>query len=262
MSLQGTFVATKKDGTVYYRSSITWKRKHISLGSYPTEKKAHRAYLLATEILGGSSHTIASYRPSYALSFEKYVSMINLRDRGIYFANPIYLENNFFSYYFGPEDTLKFSMDDLFYYSSHKIMRRGGHLFVADYGSQISILSRYGIKNYAITGSDYEFINGDRTDLRYENIIVHNPYYGILYDPRSKNELFTARIHIRGYVTIGHYTSAIDAAIAYNKAVDILKRRGSVKNYPINYIEDLTPSAYADQYARLPVSLKLEKIPL
>ena len=45
---------------------------------------------------------------------------------------------------------LKFDIDDLFYYSSHKILKRQGHLYVNDYGMQITILNRYGIKNYGV----------------------------------------------------------------------------------------------------------------
>ena len=33
----GVYTAYKKDGTVYYRSSITHKNKHISLGSFSSE---------------------------------------------------------------------------------------------------------------------------------------------------------------------------------------------------------------------------------
>ena len=29
-------------------------------------------------------------------------------------------------------------------------MKRGGHLFVAEYGMQTSVLSRYGIRSYAV----------------------------------------------------------------------------------------------------------------
>ena len=53
------------------------------------------------------------------------------------------------------------------------------HLFVADYGSQLSVLARYGIKSYAVEGRDYRFANDDPTDLRYENIIVLNRYRGV-----------------------------------------------------------------------------------
>ena len=45
--LPGVYLATKKDGTVYYRSSITYRSKHISLGSFSTEEDAHCAYRCA-----------------------------------------------------------------------------------------------------------------------------------------------------------------------------------------------------------------------
>ena len=48
--LPGVYLATKKDGTVYYRSSITYRSKHISLGSFPTEEDAHCAYRCALKI--------------------------------------------------------------------------------------------------------------------------------------------------------------------------------------------------------------------
>ena len=54
MSLPGAFKAQKKDGTIYYRSSITYKNKHISLGSYDTEHNAHLAYMCANELLSES----------------------------------------------------------------------------------------------------------------------------------------------------------------------------------------------------------------
>ena len=42
--LQGVFPAKKKDGSLYFRSSITYRNRHISLGSFQTEQKAHKAY--------------------------------------------------------------------------------------------------------------------------------------------------------------------------------------------------------------------------
>ena len=53
-------------------------------------------------------------------------------------------------------------------------MRRGNHLFVAEYGMQTNIHSRYGIKNFAREGIDYQFVNGDRKDFRYSNIEIFN----------------------------------------------------------------------------------------
>ena len=62
---------------------------------------------------------------------------INVRDNGIYIKNPIYLKKGFFLYYLTEEEILKFDVDDLFYYSEHKIMRRGNHFFVSDFGMQV-----------------------------------------------------------------------------------------------------------------------------
>ena len=47
----GVSKAKKKNGEVYYRSSITIKTKHISLASYDTPQKAAKAYKEACEIL-------------------------------------------------------------------------------------------------------------------------------------------------------------------------------------------------------------------
>ena len=153
--LPGVYQAKKKDNTIYFRSSITYSGKHISLGSFDTEKKAHEAYLYAGRLLAGKEITLTSYKKENpVLSFSKWVSLINFRDNGIYIKTPIYLFQKYFHYYFSPENYLIFDTDDLFYYSTRTISRRGGHLFVADYGMQVNILSRYGIKNYAVAGRD------------------------------------------------------------------------------------------------------------
>ena len=158
---------------------------------------------------------------------------------------------SYFLYYLSPELELKFSLDDLFYYSSHKIMKRNGHLFVADYGMQVNLYSRYGIKNYAIRGKDYEFINQDPYDFRLENIRVLNTYYGVDQVKRNNKLYFRSRIHIRSYYLIGFYESALEAAIAYNKAIDVLKKNGINKNYTMNYIDEVSPQIYADIYHQI-----------
>ena len=53
--LTGVYLATKKDKTVYYRSNITHKGRHISLGSFPSEVQAHQAYTAACELLSGKT---------------------------------------------------------------------------------------------------------------------------------------------------------------------------------------------------------------
>lgn len=254
---EGVFPATKKNGEVYFRASLTYRRKHISLGSYTTPELAHAAYLEGCRLLADTSIDLIRYRSSSPLAFEKWVCLINFRDNSIYFGNPIYIGQRLFYYYLTPTHILKFDMDDLFYYSSHKIMRRGGHYFVADYGMQVNIVSRYGIKNYAVVGVDYRFRNNDPTDFRRENLEIWNSYQGVRRIQKSGQLLYTARIHISNNYIIGTYPTEWEAAIAYNKAIDILKKNGVTKNFTPNYIEGISPRQYAEIYSRLHISPKI-----
>jgi hypothetical protein len=257
-TLQGVFTAYKKDGTKYFRSSLTYRLKHISLGSYASEELAHKAYLEATDLIADDTLTIFSYSSKNTiLAFEKWICLINFRDNNIYFKTPIYMRKNYFSYYLAPTCELKFDIDDLFYYSSHKIMKRQGHLFVADYGMQVSILSRYGIKNYAIPGKDYLFVNNDTTDYRYHNIIIVNHYYGVEQIKVGNITQFQSKIHINGNIIIGIYPTEVVAAIAYNKAIDILKKAGLNKNFQTNYVVEITSKEYAEIYSTIKVSKKI-----
>ncbi len=253
----GVYATTLKNGTPSYRASITFCGKHISLGSYKDELRASAVYDEAYYILYNESYTISSYRSGMNLPFEKSVVLVNFRDKGVYISNPIYLEQNYFLYYLTPDYVLKFDIDDLFYYSSHKIMKRGSHLFVADYGSQLSVLQRYGIKSYAVQGRDYRFANDDPTDLRYENIIILNRYRGVRQFARKGFVKYKAIIHIKSNYVIGIYNSEAEAAIAYNKAADILIRNGIKKNFQLNYIEELSPSQYADIYVRIKIQPRI-----
>ncbi len=256
----GVYIAKKKDGQEYFRSSISFKNKHISLGSFSTEEEAYRAYLDASKLLA-SNISLEEVTPAlFVLSFEKAVSLINFRDNGLYIGNPIYLRKNYFSYYLSENEELKFDIDDLFYYNSHKILRRQGHLYVNDYGMQVTLLSRYGIRAHAIAPRDYYFANGDSTDLRYSNIILVNRYYGVTaYTTKRHTTRYRVKIHINGNYTIGTYSTEIKAAIAYNKAADLAKAHGIQKNFPENYIEDLSASDYADLYLKLKISPKYLK---
>lgn len=133
-------------------------------------------------------------------------------------------------------------MEDLFYYSSHKIMCRGNHYFVADYGMQQTLTSRYGIKSYGVPGVDYCFVNGDPTDFRRENLQIHNIYHGVRKTAAKNGQyVYTVRIHIRGNYIVGRYATDIEAAIAYNKAIDILHSKGVTSNFTPNYVEAITP---------------------
>lgn len=258
-NLPGVFTTSKKDGTIYYRSSITINNKHISLGSFDSPKPANKAYQEAYEIFQ-SDRSIEDYDYALHISFKKYVSLINFRDNGIYFKTPIYLQKKFFIYYLSTDFHLLFDVDDLFYYSTRSIMKRGNHLFVADYGMQVNILSRYGIREYAVCGRDYYFANGDNRDLRYGNIIIKNKYHGVSHSVRNGKDIFTAKIHINGNFIVGRYDSEEEAAIAFNKAVDILRKNGFKKGFPENYPENLSASKYAAIYSKLKISDKIIKL--
>lgn len=257
-NLPGVYETRKKDNSIYYRVSITHKGKHISLGSYSDKNKASRAYREAKKLLDNTALTIGNYSEKKALSFEKWVCLVNFRDNGMYIANPIYIRPKMFYYYLSPDEILKFDADDLFYYSSHKIMRRGRHYFVADYGMQVNIINRYGIKNYGVEGRDYRFINGDSLDLRYSNIEIINVYHGVSEKKFRGRNCFCSKIHINGYYIIGHYKEEIDAAIAYNKAVDFVKNHGITKNYAVNFIDGITPREYAERYQKIKISDRLK----
>lgn len=260
MALPGTAKAVKKDGSIYYRSSITYRSKHISLGSFPTEVQAHAAYLEAKALL---EHKRKFSPDDYdnnefsTLPFGKWISLINFKNNGLYIKTPIYLWSNFFSYYLSPTDVLLFDVDDLFYYSNHSIMRRGNHLFVAEYGMQTNIHSRYGIRNFARLDIDYRFVNGDTKDFRYSNIEVLNPYQGVTNIRTENHTEYLAKIHIHGDFIIGYFATPEEAAIAYNKAVDYLSSQGFIKNFEKNYIEEFTPIKYMEIYEKISLPDKI-----
>lgn len=259
-SLSGVSPAKRKDGSIYYRSSITVKGKHISLGSFLSAQDANKAYLEAGQLLSDSSYQITSYHQDITLGFEKWVSLINLRDNKIYIANPIYIRPKMFYYYLSPEEILKFDVDDLFYYSSHKIMKRGGHLFVADYGMQVNLASRYGIKNHAVEGKDYRFRNGDNLDFRYANIEILNTYQGVTVIQKGLQKEYKAAINVPGLYVIGHFDTVIKAAIAYNKAADILREHGCRKQFSVNYIDSISAREYAEIYSAIPIPQKIQDL--
>ena len=120
--------------------------------------------------------------------------------------------------------------------------------------AEASLLGRYGIKTHAVNGRDFCFVNGDENDFRYSNLKIINPYFGVERIDKNRTEHYKVRIHIHGNITVGNYTNAIDAAIAYNKAVDLAHQAGISKNFPENYIEELSASSYADIYQQISLS--------
>ena len=262
-NLPGVFSAKTKSGKLYFRSSITYQRKHISLGSYAIKEEAHQAHLKASQILNCDNiyYEIDQFKMhGYPLSFDKWVMLINLKDNGMYCRNPIYLKSKYFLYYLDVHTPLKFDVDDLFYFMEHKIMCRGGHLFVAEYGMQINVLSRFGIKNYAVAGRDFRFINGDTYDFRYQNIQIINRYHGVVKEVKKGKELYCSKIHINGDFIIGRYPTEVEAAIAYNKAANLLCTKGIKKDFPKNYIDSCNEIEYAKTYNALRISKKLRNL--
>lgn len=259
--LPGTYLSKKKDGSPLYRASITHAGKHISLGSFPSEEEAHSAYLEAAHLLSEQSSFVLlldSYQEELCvLSFEKWIVLLNFRDNGIYIKTPIYLEKRFFTYYYSKSCHFKFDVDDLFYYSHHKIMKRGSHLFVADYGMQVNILSRYGIKSYAVENRDYRFVNGDNTDYRYKNIEIINRYHGVSKQVLYGRELYTVRIHVNGSLIVGRYSTEKEAAVAYNRAAVLLRKQGVQKHFLFNYVEGLSELEYISLFNKVRISSRI-----
>lgn len=256
---EGVYQDTKKDGSLNYRASLTKDNKHISLGSYGSLKDANAAYNYGKKLLS-SNISVNDYPKDCPLSFEKFVVLCNLRDNNIYISNPIYLEKRYFSYHYSPTEVYKFDMDDLFYLSSHKLMKRGNHLFVADYGSQVSLLERLNIRSHAVEGRDYRLINSDPFDLRRENIEIVNRYFGVTREEKKLDAIYKASINIKGKFIIGRYSDEIEAAIAYNKAVDELKKKGCTKKYPQNFIEGISAREYASIYSNVEISSKITEL--
>ena len=256
-SLTGVNKAFRKDNSVYYRSSITIQSKHISLGSFSSEEMAGHAYQEALLILREHRYQLADYNNTFALDFSKFVILLNYQQHGIYFKTPIYLYPNYFYYYLSPQQYLIFDREDLFFYANHKIQVRGGYFFICDYGSQYSILSRYGIKSYAKKGIDYLFVNQNEYDFRYENIKVINEYMGVTQITKDNKVLYECVIHINGNYLVGRYSDKIAAAIAYNKAVDTLSAKGFSKHYIKNYITDYTSDKYHDIYSKINISPRI-----
>ena len=256
MSL-GVFTTKLKNGQNSYRASINFKGRHISLGSFISFDEANSSYEEARLLLS-SADGINEHLKYPNIKFDKFVSLINFRDNAYYIKNPIYLYKSFFNYYLSSDEVFTFDIDDLFYYSNHRIQKRGGRLFCADFGMQVSLNSRYGIKPFAVKNRDYIFINGDDKDYRYDNIRIINNYNGVLYDETA--ELYTVKIHLKGNYIVGRYSSEEYGAIAYNKAADYLKSIGITKDFKQNYIETITAKKYADIYSEIDISTFISHI--
>ncbi|MBO4373953.1 MAG: hypothetical protein J5829_02495 [Lachnospiraceae bacterium] len=246
--MTGIFKTNKKDGTVYYRASITYKGKHISLGSSESVEKAELMYRTAVKVVK-TDCVIEEYQDYAGIPFKKYITLINFRDNGIYIKNPIVLRRTYFSYYLSPDIELKFDMEDLFYYSEHAIMKRGRHLFVTAYGLQENIMSRYGIGGFAVPGKDYIFENGDDTDMRYSNIRVINRFRAVRAVKEGLSTAYEVKIHLDGDWKIGRFPTEVLACVAYNKALDEAKKHSLKPRSSYIYIDELNARQYAQIYS-------------
>lgn len=258
--LPGVYIDEKKNGEKNYRSSITIGKRHISLGSYDNEIQASAAFSMAKDILSDKNYSCYNFSEASPIKFEKYVSLINLRDNNLYFSNPIYIRKRDFSYFYSPFEELKFDIDDLFYFSQHKIMCRGNHYFVSEYGMQTSIKERFGIRSFSVEGRDFLFINSDSLDFRRENIEIINRFVGVKKIVKKRKTQYKTTIHVKSNYVVGIYNSEKEAAIAYNKAADTLRKNGINRNYIQNYIDELSNKEYAEIYSKIPISERINEL--
>ena len=95
--LPGVFQARKKNGDIYFRSSVTFRGKHISLGSFATQEEAHKTYTIALNLLKSEIHFRPDDYRACELPFSKWVVLNNFKNNGIYIKTPIYLQTNYFN---------------------------------------------------------------------------------------------------------------------------------------------------------------------
>ncbi len=235
-----------------YKVYFVHEAKKIYLGLYDTLEYAENALQEAQDIM----HRPKGVTPFHYhfIDFKKFICLCNFRDYGIYIKNPIYVYNTFFHYYLSKDLFLTFDAKDLLFFSTYKITKRGNYLYTQDNVTQQSILSRFGIPPHSILGTDYRHKNGDCYDFRRENLEIINTYKGVSLTQKNNKLVYTAKIFIHHTIVIGHYASEIEAAIAYNKAIDMLIRNGSDKNYIKNTIPYLTLSEYNQIYDTLQIS--------
>ena len=74
--LPGVYLATSKNGSTYYRSNITFRNKHISLGSFDNITIANKAYNEACKILDGKI-SINDIHKIKNLSLDKAIVLLN-----------------------------------------------------------------------------------------------------------------------------------------------------------------------------------------
>ncbi|MDF2878260.1 MAG: hypothetical protein K0S30_1356 [Clostridia bacterium] len=243
---------TLKNNITHYKVYFVYHSKKIYLGLYNTVEDAENTLVEAKQIMEAPID-ITHYKCSY-INYKKFISLCNFRDHAVYIKNPIYIYTGYFRYYLSKEVVLTFDIKDLLFFSTYKICKRGQYLYTQDSITQQSILSRYGITPHSTLGVDYRLKNGDIYDFRRDNIEIINPYRGVSREYKNGKLVYSANIFIKHNVVIGHYTSEVEAAIAYNKAVDTLLANSTSKEYIQNTIPYLTLSEYRQIYDALEIS--------
>lgn len=246
----------KGDHTTY-KVYFLYEKKKIYLGLYASHEDAQLALKQALEIMQAPfgnldfMHSIIDYK--------KIISLCNFRDHKVYIKNPIYLMNHYFYYYLSKDIILTFDMKDLLFFSTYKINKRGNYLYTQDSISQQSLLNRFGILNHSVPGKDYIFKNGNPYDFRRENLEIINSYKGVSKKVKDDKTFYVASIYTTQPLVLGHYDSEIEAAIAYNKAIDFLTTTySSCRDYIPNTIPFLTKAEYHAIYDRIKLSPRLK----
>lgn len=233
-----------------------FKRKKIYIGIFESEETAQSAYAYCHQLL----HTNVlpqPFLPQY-ITFKKYITLINLRDHGVWINQPIYLYDTYFQYFLSANLILTFDLKDLFFFSTSKIYKRGNYLFTTNRHSQCSILTRFGLPAKSIYGRDYLFANKNRYDFRRSNLIILNHYRGVSCKEKHGQLLYTTKIYHGRSLLVGHYDSEVVAAIAYNKAFDTLIALGVFRDYTPNTIPYLTQSEYQSIYNQISLTPRLK----
>jgi hypothetical protein len=247
-----------KNNQITYRVYYPYYKKKIYLGLYKDLASATHAYDYVDQIMHSQKNLATCVQTSKAfISFHKLIILLNYRDTKLYFNKPIYLDGYFFSYYLDENTKLIFDKEDLFFFSTHTLGKRGGYLYVENGISQTSLLSRFGIPNYSKVGKDYFFKNENPLDFRRENLIVNNTFIGVSKEIKYKKEVYVARITLKNTLIIGYYETATQAAIAYNKAAMLLMDKNPKKQYTLNTLDYLTASEYSQIYESVAVSPRL-----
>lgn len=238
--------------TTKYKLYFVQDNKKIYLGIYPSLASAQQIELEAKALMA-APRGLPSFE-DYQMDYKKVIVLCNLRDHKKYIRNPIYIYPEYFHYYLSKTCILTFDLKDLFYFSTYKIRQRGQYLYIQDSISQKSILSRFGILQHSVPGKDYIFKNKNCLDFRKENLQLINPYKGVRKRQRKGELFYTCTIYHDQNLTVGHYHSEIEAAIAYNKAIDLLLAQGIHKNFIPNTIPFLTQHEYTRIYDSIVLS--------